>query len=229
MKVTVNERIVQRKGKIAQQVVLVGLAMLAGATFLSFSQNRLLLAYAIVVPGIVLSSWAMRAADKWLRTPRADQLLAKSLKGLTQGYRQYSYLQPVDHVILSPSQVFAVRVKRQDGQISCLSDKWHRPFSFRRLMGFMGEEPLGNPTAQALADARKLDSYLAKHLPDAHVPVQPVVVFLNTKAELEISACGVPVVRLENLKSFLRGNEGTPPLPEQARESLFALFDEQVS
>jgi hypothetical protein len=228
MRVTVNEGLVRKRAATAQRGILIGVGLLGAAAVLSFNPQYVLRAYGLIIPGVILASWAARFGDKWLREPRADQLLAKALKGLTQGYRLYSYVLPAEHVILSPMSVFVLNVKRQDGRISCHGDRWHRPLTLRRAWRFLAEEPLGNPTKQVRDEMQKLQQFIAERLPDEHVPVHPVIVFTESEAELEFVEPALATMPLSDLKSYLRGVNRGETLPKHTQRALRDLFDDQL-
>ena len=228
MRVTVNEALVRKRAATAQRGIFVGVGLLGAAAVLSFNPRYVLRAYGLIIPGVIVASWAARFGDKWLREPRADQLLAKALKGLTQGYRLYSYVLPAEQVILSPMGVFVLNVKRQDGRISCRGERWNRPLTLRRLWRFLAEEPLGNPTKQVRAEVHKLKQFIAERLPDQPVPVYPVIVFTEIEAELELVEPTVDTMPLSDLKSYLRSVDSGETLPRQMYRALRDMFDDQL-
>ena len=229
MRVVVNENLIKKRAQTTQRAVIVGVGLLGVAVVLSFNGRYLLPAYALILPGMALSSWAMRASDKWLRDPRTDQLLAKALKGLTQGYRLYSYILPAEHVLISPTGLFILKVKNQVGKISCRGERWRRPFNLGRIVGWMAEEPLGSPSKQARDEAQRIQQFVSQQLSDADVPTQPLVVFGSPKAELDVVESTVPVLALADLKSYLRDAEKGKAMPKQTQEALLRLFDQQAS
>jgi hypothetical protein len=228
MRVTVNEALVRKRGATAQRGILAGVVLLGAAAVLSFNPQYVLRAYGLIIPGVIVASWAARYGDKWLREPRAHELLAKALKGLTQGYRLYSYVLPAEHVILSPTGVFVLNVKRQDGKISCRGEQWHRPLTLRRLWRFLAEEPLGNPTKQVRDEVQKLKQFIAERLPDEHVPVSPVIVFTEPEAELELMEPAVAAMPLSDLRPYLRSVGKGVAVPRRTQRALCDLFDDQL-
>jgi hypothetical protein len=229
MRVIVNEDWVRRRAATAQRGIMAGVGLLGGAAVLSFNPRYVLRAYGLIVPGVIVASWASRAGDKWLREPRADQALAKALKGLAHGYRLYSYVLPAEQVILSPAGLFVLHVKHQVGRISCDGDKWHRPLTLQRLWRFLAEEPLGNPTKQVQHEMLNLKRFLAEQLPNADVPMYPLIVFTESEADLEVAEPAVPVLPLGELKAYLRSASKGEALAKQTHKALLDLFDEQTT
>ena len=71
-------------------------------------------------------------------------------------------------------------------------------------------------------------AFLANHVPEEAVEVQPLIVFTNDKAELSISESSIPVLPYKKLKPYLRGL-GKRGLSAQQRERLSELFATQVT
>ncbi len=229
MRVIIDKDKVRRRAATAQRGTFTGIGLLGAAAVLSFTPRYLLPAYGLIIPGVIVASWAARSGDKWLREPRLDQLLAKALKGLTHGYRLYSYVLPAEQVILAPAGLFILTAKQQDGCISCHGQKWHRPFNLRRLRRVLAEEPLGNPTKQVQDEMQKMQRFVAEHLPDTDVPMQPVIVFADPQADLEVVEPTVPTMPLSDLKSYLRSANKGKALPKQTHKALLDLFGEQAT
>jgi len=229
MRVIVNEVLVEKRAGMAQRAVTIGLMLLIAAMLLSFNPRFVLLAYGILLPGLVVINWGARTAGKWLRKPRVDQMLAKALKGLGRGHRLYSYLLPAEHVILSPAGLFILKVKLQDGEISCRGEKWHRRFTLGLLLRLFSEGWLGNPSKQARSETEKVRHFVTSYLPDIDVPMQPVVVFADPKAEIDVTEPTVPVMPLRDLKAYLRRSTEEKAMPREALKALTDLFDEQAA
>lgn len=163
-----------------------------------------------------------------MQRPRADQLLDKVLKGLEGSSRLYALVLPADHVILSPAGLFTLTLKSQDGQITCRGDTWRRRWSLTSMFRSLFGARLGNPTRQARKDAAALKKWLSSRLPDVEVPIQPVIVFAHPRADLKLEEPSVPVVRLDELKSYLREATRSSVLDRATLQSLTELFDQQA-
>lgn len=229
MRVIVNEPLIKKEATTARRIITIGLVLLFAAMLLSFNPRSLLAAYLTMLLGILLLNWGAIRGNKWLRNPRADQELGKVLKGLNQGLRLYHYVLPTDHVLLSPAGLFVLLVKPQEGQISCHGRKWHHHFNLGRFLRTLFEERLGNPTKQVQRETEKLQRFLAKHLPDSDVPIQPVIVFSHPKATLDIVEPVVPVMHIGTLKAYLRNATAQKALRHETLKTLADLFDEQAT
>ena len=229
MRVLVNEQLIKKRAGAAQRSMTLGLMALVVALVLSFNRRTVLFAYPVMVIGAILLNWGASAGGKWLREPRVDQTLAKALKGLDHGYRLYNYLLPAEHVLLSPAGLVVLKVKLQDGKISCRGEKWHRRLSFGRFLRALLEAPLGNPSKQARQETDRLRRFVANHFPEMNVPMQAVIVFIDPKAQLDVIEPAMPAMTLSPLKAYLRDTTKNRTIPQETLKALTNLFDEQAT
>jgi hypothetical protein len=91
------------------------------------------------------------------------------------------------------------------------------------------QEGLGNPTQEAQANAGKLKDWIASNLPELNVAVQPVIVFLDPRAQLDITDPVVPVLDAKGVKKWLRGGGRGDNLKQADYRALETLFDEAAA
>ena len=229
MRVIVNEPLVEKRSTWGRRLMSLGVAILLFAVFLSFNRQTVWGAYAVMLVGLIVLNVGTAVGGKWMRQPRGDQILDKALKGLDHGSRLYNYLLPVDHVLLSPAGLFVLTLKTQDGQIIGQGEKWQRRLNLLGSISALFETKLGNPSRQARKEVAKVQSWLHARLPDAEVPVHPVIVFVNPKAQLRLEELTVPALRLADLKAYLRANIGKTMVQRNTLETLAALCEERSS
>jgi len=97
------------------------------------------------------------------------------------------------------------------------------------VFSFLSEEGLGNPTKQVQREAAQLCGLIADHLPDADVSMYPVIVFVNPKVELDVTAPVVPAVPISALKRHLRHTAGDTKMPKETYKALTELLDERAA
>ncbi len=228
MRLFTDEKLVDRQSKIARYTTFAGLAVLAASLFTTFTDNYLL-AYIALFIGFILAYIGATMANRWIKEPRADHALAKALKGFDNKYQLYNFLQPVSHFLVTPTGILVFKIKSLDGEINCVNGKWNRPWKMSRLIGGMGQEPLGNPIAELNVEIDKVKKFLADKLPNAAlVPVDGYVVFTDPKVELSIDDPALPVVTANNLKETLRKSKRGAVLPPQTQDSLAKLFSQDA-
>ena len=162
MRLTRNDKLIASRSKIARFASFAGLATLFGSLVISFNNTSLIaLAYGLLALGFVLAYIGATFANKYIREPRADNAIDKALKGFDNKHHLYSWILPVEQVLLTPTGLIVFRVKPQDGNVSCKDDKWRRPFAISGLFGGMGQEPLSNPVIDLRNDIDAMKKWLA--------------------------------------------------------------------
>ncbi len=230
MRLTTNDKLIERQSKIARYASFAGLAILLGSLIISFqSSSNLLLAYISLFVGLGLAYSGAVLANKYIKEPRADHALTKALKGFDNKHHLYNYLLPASHVLLTPIGVLVFKVKSNDGAIFCRGDKWRSVWQWTRLFGGMGQEPLGHPSADLRADIEKVKQFLADRLGAAVVPVGGYVVFTSPNAKLSLEEPTVPIVHVEDLKETLRKTKRGAILPQKTLDDLARILDEEAN
>jgi hypothetical protein len=223
----VNEVRVERGARVGKIATFVGLGFLVAGLIVSLLMQAaptLWLSFLFLLLGLVVSSVGTMNMNRWVREPRADQALAKGLKGFHDRYRLYNYFLPAPHVLLSPAGLYVLTALGQDGVIRYDGNKFRRKFSVGRLFRFMAEEGLGKPFAEANAQVEALRKLLDEHGIGEEVEIENILVFYNPRAELIISDPPRPVANPKGLKKALRKAKGEK-LPGGQYRQLRELFD----
>jgi hypothetical protein len=186
MRVSVNEEFIRRRANLTRWTSLIGLGVLFLGLLASFNQQYFYLSLPALAIGLFLASISGFNANRYVKEPRPDQILAKVLRGFDKNYHLFSYTASIPHVLLTPSRVYAMQVKPHDGVIRRQGQRWRRDFSLRRIIFLFGEEGLGNPTRDALAAAQRLQRELDEAFLDEAPTVEPLIVFTHPQVQLEI-------------------------------------------
>lgn len=247
MRIVTNEHLVERSKRTATWLFFVSLGIL----FLGFfAANGSLFGlvdpeevdrdlYLVGMPVILVVGFAttmisVRMTNLWVRVPRPEKAIEEGLKGISNKSALYSYFHfPARHVLICPQGIFVMISRFQDGKISCQKDRWsvkrgilNLLFSAFRLDG------IGNPTLEAKAAAEHISFLLEDYDPD--IPVYPVIIFQDPRAEIFSEDCSVPALypdskREPNLKDYIRNMEKSEKF--DTNEKLVAFiedFEEQT-
>lgn len=225
-----DEKRIARLARLAQLLSLAGLAALViGLLFIFISDNPNVFLYqlAALIVGYGLSQIGLHLAHRYLRQPRMDQVLDRSVsKAARKDGRLYHYLLPAPHVLLLPTGIFLLVAKFQSGRISADGDDWKQTgLGMRR---FFGREGLGNPTREAEAQVAKMTTYLTQAAPSvAEAPITPIIVFTAQNIDnLDVKNSRIPAVHHSKLSSLLRQNKDKQkPLPRADYDALKAALD----
>lgn len=110
--------------------------------------------------------------------------------------------------MIAPQGVFAIITRFQEGQFAVDGDKWTTKAGFfSRFMKFFRRDDIGNPTDEAHKAAAYIKSLLDKKTQG--IEVQPLIIFVDPRANVEIDSPTVPVVfanenQKPNLRDYMR-------------------------
>lgn len=226
MKVIVNDKLVKRQAAIGKWASLIGMGTLLAGLVVSWRwPHQIMASFGCLILGFMLASVGSYNMNRWVKEPRADQVLTKALKGFDNKHTLYHYTLPATHVLLAPSGLFVFTVKNHYGEIRCEGEKWHHKFHWGRLLLFFGQEGLGNPTREVRADMENLRRFLDSRLPELDVPIEGLIVFTNPRAKLDLIDPAVPVLSSNRLKTYLRQLKKNRISAEQ-RNALAEIFEE---
>ena len=226
MRVTTNTKLIKRRAKFGTYASLGGIAVLALGMLASFQPRFVWLSLVALIAGFLLAQFGNYNLRRYGRSPRPDQAIEESLKGFDDRYHLYAWTLPAPFVLLTPQGLYAFISRDQTGKVTATGSQWRTPFSLGRALMMFSQEGLGNPTQEAQASASKLGDWIKTKLPDSNVAVQPVIVFLDPRAQLDITDPVVPVLDAKGVKKWLRGGGRGDNLKQADYRALEALFDQ---
>jgi len=225
MRVILNEKLVKRQAAIGKWASLIGMGTLLAGLVVSWRwPHQIIISFGCLIFGFMLASIGSYNMNRWVKQPRADQVLTRVLKGFDNKHTLYHYTLPATHVLLAPSGLFVFTVKDHDGEIRCEGERWHQKFHWGQLLLFFGREGLGNPTREVREEMERLRRFLDSKLPEVDVPIEGIIVFTNPRARLELIDPAVPVMSSNKLKNHLRQMKKNRISAEQ-REELAEVFE----
>ncbi|MGQ9501726.1 MAG: nuclease-related domain-containing protein [Anaerolineae bacterium] len=226
MKVTTNQKLLRQRSQLVRWTSMVGLIVLGGGLIASFNEAYYFWSLPALLIGFILANISAYNANRYVREPRADHALEKALRGFDNNYHLFNYTAAAPHVLLTPSRLYVITAKGQDGVIRRQGTRWKRNFSIKRVFLFLNEESLGNPTQEALSNAEKLRAQLSRTLSETLPPIEPLVVFTHPNATLEMDSSSgpehdkVPAMLAKDLKKYLRSQPKGTSLPSEVRRQL---------
>lgn len=236
MNIISNETLIKRNKTIAKYSMIAGLAVLGGGMLLTMrpasevTRTQIALSLVALIVGFILSQIGIYYTNHWGRSPRADEHLNKSLKGLDKRYTIYHYNTPVSHLLVGPTGVWVLLPRSIRGKITYSGDRWREiggnPFGFY-LRSFV-RESLGRPEQDLQSDLEKLNKFLGQHLEAEQIPpIQAALVMLDPRSTIDIPADENPpaeTVTLADLKELIRkGGRGRSLSPEKIQLIQHAL------
>ncbi len=219
MRVVINTKLADRNRSIATYLFIATFVLLIGG-FIFINQSlftgetsidsvTLLLQVLILPIAFVLTIISIRMTNLWARRPRPEDVILEGLKGLSKKSVLYHYYHfPTRHLLISPQGVFAIVTRWHEGNYSVSNDVWRtkaNPLS--RTLSSLRMDGIGNPSLEAKRAAEHAQKLLAEYAPN--MVVQPLVVFISPKAQVEVSEEGVSIAFADgkqkpSLKDFMR-------------------------
>lgn len=133
---------------------------------------------------------------------------------LINGLRLTQPAAELDHVLLGPHGLLAIETKAYGGHIACLDGHWRRWVA--RPDGRVDDLRIGNPSAQLARALRLVHGLVASW--DTSCPAQGAIVFTHPEVEIEQRDAPFPVLRLEDVLTFVRKLPGSALSPAQVAQ-----------
>jgi hypothetical protein len=218
MRVVTNEQRIKRNRRQSTVLFFVSLAILLGGMIINTLAINTLLIFVIpfvVIPlGLLATLASVRMTNKYIRLPHPEDVIEGGLKGINRRSVLYNYLEPADHILLTPEGVYTLTTRFQITKATVNGEDWkdsRRKGPLGPFFLFMRQEGLGKPFEEANKQAARVQSLIDSINPPINPPVtvQPVVVWTTSKAVLDLKNPALPVVfadaeKKPNLKKLLR-------------------------
>lgn len=201
MRLITNESLYKRNTRVALVANLTGMFMLVISVYVLFRQNQDFGLYLLFLTGGMIFTQVGTYFNRWNKRP--DRQLYQALKSLDDNYSLYNYTSPASHLLVGPSGLWILLPRQTTGTITY--DAKHRRWkaSGVPLLKRLTQEGIGNPVAEATAEAEALDRWLSKHLKEQSVPVSAALVFLDPASDVQVGSAAIPTVSSKKLKPLV--------------------------
>ncbi len=225
MQTITNRPFLEERSKYARWGSYVGFgALLLG---MLTTMRYTLLSYVFLLVGLLGASIGSYLASRYVKQPRADQLLAQAMDSLDDRYTLYNYHLPAHHVVASHRGLTVLEPRSQKGEIHYQNGHWRHKAGFRKVLQFFGEPSLGKPDQDLERNITLMEKWVAEHVSDIDAPVNGVIVFTDPDAELQIKDPPYPAVKAQDLSEQLtKGLEGEGLLSTSDQKRLKRIIDE---
>ena len=208
MKISTNERLIQRNARIGKTASFAGLIVLAGGLYLSFREpEQFRLSLSALLVGFVLSQIGIYFGNRWARSPRPDEILNKALKGLSRSYTLNHYNSPASHLLIGPAGVWALFPRTQRGTIVYNKGRWRQTGGGLGLlyMKIFAQEGLGRPELDISGEVSRVQRALAKELSEDELPIiRAALIFSRKDVQIQADDAPIPTLMASNLKALIR-------------------------
>ena len=227
MDITTNERLINRNARIGQITSIIGLVVLAGGMFISFTRPELFtISLIALLVGFGLSQIGIYFGNRWGRRPRPDEILDTALKGLDGRYSLYHYSTPTSHLLVGPAGVWILMPRQQAGTITYdeAKKRWRQKGGNLYLKIF-AQENLGRPDLEIGSEMHAISSFLEEKLPGEEVPdVNAALILTNEKVVVDADNAPAPTLDVRKLKDFIRKTAKGKPISSDLVEDIKEVF-----
>lgn len=206
-----------KKNKLYSQILTgASFAVLIAGAFLAFSEEYFTYSFVALMVGVVMSQLSITMTTKWGREPANDFIFNVKLKGLSDNFSIYHYMDPVDHLLVGSGGAFILMPFFQGGIIGY--DEKKGRWTQKKALLFMkmfGQESIGRPDLECAHAIELVDQYFESlELDFPKDMIRPVLVFINPKAEIDPEA-NFPhdTIPLDKIKDLIRRYAKDNPLP----------------
>lgn len=211
MKVYSNNKYIERNKKISKILMITSLVLL-GFSFIAMlnsTTNSTIFFLSLIAGllGIILSTINIPLSNRFNISPRPDELITRSLKGLGDEFSLIHYYSDVPHLLVSLNGIWILMPYMVKGKVLYDGNrrKWKLLKTGNFLSRFFGSEGLGNPTKEAHYLVRDFKNAIRKRKEFRSLPdPTPLALFLTNPVEFDVKQTPFPVISSEKIKPFLR-------------------------
>jgi hypothetical protein len=214
MKISENNKLIERNKKIAQYTLYVSLALLVFGFIWSIRNtdpDKAVVGWLILLPSYFLVQISIYMANKWGKSPRPDEIVIQSLKGLNDEYTLYNYTTPVPHLLVGPQGAWILNPYHQKGVISFNSDKnrYQQKGGAGVIGKYFGQEGLPNILRENDNLKKDVIEFFKNRNIEKVTKPEVINVFYSDYAELEGENFPNPCIKAGKLKTYIRKESKT--------------------
>ncbi len=209
MKLSINNKRIDRNKKFAQIALFASLALLIIGfvwTLRNSEPSKSLTGYLILIPAYVLVQISIFLANRWGKSPRPDEIVVQALKGLDNRYTLYNFTTGVPHLLVGPIGAWIINPYSHKGEISYNPERnqYRQKGGPNFIAKYFAQEGLPNITREVFSLKRDLNKYFDKN--SIQFDEEPVVVNLFYSDDIILQINNSPEINIKSkkLKNFIR-------------------------
>lgn len=220
MNISNNTTLINRNKKISQAVLYFSLALLVLGLVWSLTSptvTQTQFSYLVLIPAYILVQVSIYMANRWGRSPRPDEIIAQSLKGLPDLYTLYNYNAGIPHLLVGPGGLWIIKPYHHSGEITYDADRGKftqkgGPFIISKLFA---QESLPNILHDSKLVKRQFGAFIEKNHLKFSVEPKVANIFYSEKAKLIARNAPEPTMSSVKFKDFIRSQAKQNPMSNE--------------
>ncbi|PKO11072.1 MAG: hypothetical protein CVU40_02570 [Chloroflexi bacterium HGW-Chloroflexi-2] len=188
MKIIIDQKTVQRNatiGKILRWVslgcMLIGLIAVFSEEIFS-NPNLFTIFFSIMIVGVLLSSVSGFFTNRFGKSPRPDELIDKTFKGLDDRFQIFHYRSSIHHLLIGPAGLWSIVPTFIDGEIIYDENKENWTHKRNSLVNrLLQKEYFPNPLSEYKHHKKELEKILKEKTKNDDNPELKLLVLLLNK------------------------------------------------
>lgn len=222
-----NTKLINRNKKISQAVLYMSLALLVLGLVWSLTSptvTQTQFSYLILIPAYILVQVSIYMANRWGRSPRPDEIITQSLKGLPDQYTLYNYNAGIPHLLVGPAGIWIIKPYYQTGVITFDAAKGKftqkgGPFIISKLFA---QENLPDILHDSRLVKRQFSAFVEKNRLNFSVEPQIANIFYSEKADIMARNAPEPTMSSVKFKDFIRNQAKQNPVSNEGIKEITA-------
>ena len=227
MYIYTNEKKLKKYKNISKYTTLAAFAILIGGAVAAFSPKYITLSFICLLVGFFVSQISITFTSKWGREPSNNNIFNVKLKGLSDNFSIYHYMEPVDHLLVGTAGAFILMPYFQGGEIGYDEKKgrWTQKKA-NWFMKLFGQESLGRPDVDTETNLTAVrDYFISKDIDFPEDKIHPVLVFINPQTKIlegqNFKYDTIPLGKLkETIRNYAKDDRLSPEFIDEVTDKL---------
>jgi len=186
MKIYIDNKAVKRNSLIGKILRWTSLGCMLIGLIAVFSQEvaenpgLFTIFFIIMLVGVILSSISSYFTTRFGKSPRPDELIDKSFKGLDDRFHVFHYKSSIPHILISPVGVWSITPTFIDGEIIYNENKENWEHKKNSLLNrFLSKEYFPNPVSELKSSQKEFKKFLSSNQIDKEIQIKSLIILMN--------------------------------------------------
>ncbi len=186
MKIYIDNKAVKRNSLIGKILRWTSLGCMLIGLIAVFSQEvaenpgLFTIFFIIMLVGVILSSISSYFTTRFGKSPRPDELIDKSFKGLDDRFHVFHYKSSIPHILISPAGVWSITPTFIDGEIIYNENKENWEHKKNSLLNrFLSKEYFPNPVSELKSSQKEFKKFLSSNQIDKEIQIKSLIILMN--------------------------------------------------